>query len=87
MACSYFYTLNEPRAIRYGRNQVNGWKLSVNYRSYPDRNSQVLRADLNDHIFRMPDLPAMFDSEEAALAMRTKFREHVEDLVRGKGPR
>ena len=93
---SYYYTIDEPRAVKHTYNGFKGWKLSINYNPHPEikhskprlRRNQVkyYRADSNIKQFRLPDQPVVFSSEEEAVSKKKEFRDLVENVVRGDRP-
>ena len=96
MSSHYFYTIGEPRVIRASSGGVSGWRLRINYDIDPKKKesrqklirnqTRLSRADSNASKFRLPGLPAIFASEEDALANKKEFHDRVEDVVRGNRP-
>ena len=88
-ASCYYYTINDPRAVRYTYHKMKGWILRVNYcdsRQKKTTKRKRLRADSNNPKFAVPSRPRIYATENEALAMAAEFRLHVEDIVRGGRP-
>jgi len=85
----YFTRDSSSRAQRWGDNR---WILLVGYYVHPERkaskssqkkNARTIDARFNNCL----DIPNYFPSESKALLHASKFRRHVESVVRGNRPR